>query len=78
MIDMEEKKKGEGDPRFRCHEYWGFSSMFILHYLGDHTVFKGFKHRNSKVKVKPFVTSAPHVKEKVNYFSYTVYIITLA
>ena len=43
MIDMEEKKKGEGHPRFRCHEYWGFSSMFILHYLGDHTVFKGLK-----------------------------------
>ena len=54
------------------------SSTFIIHYLGDHTVLKGFKHHNSKVKVKPFVTSAPHVKEKVNYFSYTVYIITLA
>ena len=65
MIDMQQKKKG-GDSRFRRHEYWGFNSMFILHYLGDHTIFKGFKHRNSKVQTKPFVTTAPHVKEKVN------------
>ena len=32
--------------------------------MGDHTIFKPFSYRNSK-KSKPFVRSAPHIKEKV-------------
>ena len=65
MVDVEGEVKGKGDNCFRRHEYWDSGPFFILHYIGDSTVFKGFKHRNSKVQTKPFVTSAPHVKEKV-------------
>ena len=43
----------------------GFDDIFILHYTGDHTVYEYFVHRNSKNVQKPFITSAPFVKEKV-------------
>lgn len=36
-----------------------------MHYVGDHTVFVPFKHRNSQKQIKPFIRSAPHVKDKV-------------
>ena len=52
--------------QFRRWEYWGFSSLFILHSTGDHTVFSGFAHRNSRKISRPFIRSAPYVKEKVS------------
>ena len=64
VIDTELDKKG--DKRFRRHEYWGVGSIFLVHYLGDSTIFRNFKHRSSKKNTKPFVRSAPHVKKKVN------------
>ena len=36
-----------------------------MHYTGDHSVFKNFEHRGSKKNKKPFIRSAPFVKEKV-------------
>jgi hypothetical protein len=63
MIDTESNSKG--DNGFRRYEYWGIRSLFLIHYVEDHTVFKVFQHRNSKINTKPFVRSAPHVKEKV-------------
>ena len=64
MIDVVDGRKG--DERFRRHEYWGLGPYYILHYMGDSSIFKSFRHRNSKISNKPFVTSAPHVKEKVH------------
>lgn len=46
---------GEGDSRFRRWEYWGYESMFALHYTGDHTVYQAFGHRNSKNQTRPFI-----------------------
>ena len=66
MIDLEVNGKETGDKRFRRFEYWGIGSYFVLHYVGDHTLFVPFKHRNSQKQTKPFVIrSAPHVKDKV-------------
>jgi len=63
-LDTEDKR---GDSSFRRFEYWGIGSYFLLHYIGDNTLFKGFSHHNRKNdKSKPFVRSAPHVKEKVS------------
>ena len=64
-IDLEGNGSKNGDPRFRRFEYWGVGTHYILHYLGDNTIFKGFKHWNSKTSTKPFIRSAPHVKDKV-------------
>jgi hypothetical protein len=64
-IDSEQTPQGGGDMQFRRWEYWGFSGLFILHYTGDHTVFSGFAHRNSRKISRPFIRSAPYVKEKV-------------
>lgn len=75
MIDSEDKKKGEGDSRFRRHEYWGVGQFFLIHYFGDHTVFKSFRHHNSKIQEKPFVTSAPHVKEKVSIIIFLLHFL---
>ena len=62
-IDSMDKKGG--DNRFRRFEFWGIGTYFMLHYLGDDAVFQAFCHRNSKSTSKPFVRSAPHVKDKV-------------
>ena len=64
-IDLEENGSKTGDPRFRRFEYWGVRTHYVLHYLGDNIIFKGFKHKNSKISTKPFIRSAPHVKDKV-------------
>ena len=65
MIDSEHFERNKGDTAFRREEYWGVGPYFLVHYYGDHTVFKGFKHRSSKLNTNQFVTSAPHVKDKV-------------
>lgn len=62
-IDL--KDSPHGDNRFYRYEYWGIDSMFILHYVGDCHIFEGFQHRNSKYKKRPFIRSAPCVKDKV-------------
>ena len=64
-IDVPNDDSGKGDDRFCRFEYWGIGSYFLVHYVGDCTVFGGFCHRNSKDTIKSFVRSAPHVKEKV-------------
>ena len=53
-IDNEQSPQGGGDMQFRRWEYRGFSGLFILHYTGDHTVFSGFAHRNSRKISRPF------------------------
>ena len=56
----------KGDNRFRRFEYWGIGSYFMLHHVGDDTLYQGFSHRNRKNDTsKPFVRLAPHVKDKV-------------
>ncbi|XP_019860322.1 PREDICTED: uncharacterized protein LOC109588615 [Amphimedon queenslandica] len=77
VIDIKEKKKGEGDKRFRRQEYWGVGQFFLIHYFGDHSIFKSFKHRSSKTNTKPFVTSAPRVKEKVSKINYATFSIAI-
>lgn len=57
-IDLEGNGSKTGDPQFRRFEYWGY-------YLRDNTIFKEFKDQNSKTSTKPFIRSAPHVKDKV-------------
>ena len=64
-IDVPNENSGKGDDNFRRFEYWGIGPYFLVHYVGDSTVFEGFSHRNSKDTIKPFIRSAPHVKEKV-------------
>ena len=64
MIDLEEEEKG--DNRFRRFEYWGIGPFFMLHYVGDHSVFKPFTHRSPSKQTKPYILSAPIVKEEVN------------
>ena len=34
----------------------------MIHYIGDNTVFKNFAHRKMS---RPFIRSAPHIKDKV-------------
>lgn len=71
-IDIPDGNAHKGDERFRIYEYWGIGSHFLMHYVGDCTVFEGFCHRNSKDNCKPFIRSAPHVKEKVSeLYAYT-------
>ena len=65
MIDLKNLPKGEGDPSFRRWEYWGYGSYFLLHYTGDHKVYESFSHRSCKNSKRPFIRSAPFVKEKV-------------
>lgn len=55
-----------GDKRFKRHEYWGVGQHYIIHYIGDDTVSQNFANRNSKEKSRPFIRSAPHIKNKVN------------
>ena len=64
-IDVPNDNSGKGDDKFCRFEYWGIGPYFLVHYVGDSTVFEGFSHRNSKDTIKPFIRSAPHVKEKV-------------
>ena len=64
-IDGKDMNKATGNNLFKRFEYWGVGSYFLLHYLGDHTLFVPFEHRNSKKNAKPFVRSAPFIKEKV-------------
>jgi len=65
-IDVKDMKNlHTGNNSFKRLEYWGVGSYFLLHYPGDHTFFVQFKHRNSKKNTKPFVKSAPFIKEKV-------------
>lgn len=73
MIDCEHLNRKRGDPAFRREEYWGVGPYFLIHYYGDHTVFKGFKHRNSKSNTNQFVTTAPYVKEKVKVGTCVLY-----
>lgn len=68
-VDSEILSQKEGDDRFRRWEYWGYKCYFLLHYTGDHTVYKAFPHRSLKQAPKPFIRSAPFVKEKVGKLS---------
>ena len=65
VIDVPNDNSGKGDDRFHRFEYWGIGPYFLVHYVGDCTVFEGFCHRNSNDTIKPFIRSASHVKEKV-------------
>ena len=69
-IDVKDKEKATGENSFKRLEYWGIESFFLVHYLGDHTVFVPFEHRNSKNNTKPFIRSAPFIKEKVQNIPY--------
>ena len=64
-IDSCDLAKEQGCRSFRKWEYWGLSSFFVLHYTGDHRVFKPFAHRGAKEDNKVYVRSAPFVKDKV-------------
>ena len=64
-IDVAGIEKQTGDNSFKRLEYWGIGSSYLIHYLGDHNAFVPCAHRNSKKSTKPFVRSAPHIKEKV-------------
>ena len=63
-IDSEQSPQGGGDMQFRRWEYWGFSGLFILHYTGDHTVFSGFTHRNSRKISRPFIHMISSVRKR--------------
>lgn len=63
-IDVENESKG--DDGFRRFEFWGVGSFYMIHYVGDHTIYKSFAHRNSTKQQKPFIRSAPFVKDKVS------------
>ena len=65
VIDVKGEEKDRGDNTFKRLEYWGIQSSYLIHYLGDHQVYVPFEHRNCRRNTKPFVRSAPHVKEKV-------------
>lgn len=65
-IDLVNIEKESGDSRFKRIEYWGIGSSYMMHYIGDDAIFTPFSHRNSKKSTKPFVRSAPHIKEKVS------------
>ena len=65
VIDADSDDR-HGDKRFKRHEYWGVGQHYIIHYIGDDTVFQNFAHHNSKEKSRPFIRSAPHIKNKVN------------
>ena len=67
----------QGDSRFRRWEYWGYESYYILHYTGDHTIFTTFGHRNSKNTSRPFIRSAPFVKEKVRIINIYIQLLTI-
>ncbi|XP_065885871.1 uncharacterized protein [Dysidea avara] len=60
-IDIESSEQDKGDPRFRRWEYWGFGSNFCIHYTGDQSIFKPFRHRSSKHCWTPYIRSAPKV-----------------
>ena len=64
FIDVEDEERNVGNNTFKRLEYWGIGSSYLVHYMGDHTIFKPFSHRSSS-KSKPYVRSAPHIKEKV-------------
>ena len=63
-IDVAGIEKQTGDNSFKRLEYWGIGSSYLIHYLGDHNAFVPCAHRNSKKSTKPFVRSAPHIKER--------------
>ena len=65
VIDTMEKDKDTGDARFKRYEYWGIGSCYLVHYVGDHSLYKAFKHRNSTKQERPFIRSAPFVKPEV-------------
>ena len=67
FIDEKDEETDIGDNTFKRLEYWSVGSSYLIHYMGDHTLFEPFTHRNSKLS-KPFVRSAPHIKEKVGVF----------
>ena len=47
-------------------EYWGFRSLFALHYTGNRLVYSSFSHRSTKGdQGNVLKRSAPFVKEKV-------------
>ena len=73
-IDANDGGKHRGDNRFKRLEYWGIQSSYLIHYIGDHEIYKPFSHRNCKKSCKPFVRSAPHVKEKVTTCSCSLYV----
>ena len=56
------------------NSYWGYRSYFLLHYTDDHTVYKAFPHRSLKQVSRPFIRSAPFVKEKVATSYKTAYL----
>ena len=76
-IDVKDKEKATDDNSFKRLEYWGIGSFYLVHYLGDHTVLVPFEHRNSKNNTKPFIRSAPFIKEKVQNIIMCTYIIYL-
>ena len=61
-IDVKDKDKATDDNSFKRLEYWGIGSFYLVHYLGDHTVFVPFEHRNSKNNTKPFTGPAESVR----------------
>lgn len=60
----------QGNDQFHRWEYWGYKDFFMLHYTGDHTAYEPFEHRNAKHIKRPYIRSAPFVKEKVICQSY--------
>ena len=69
-MDVKDLPKEQGNMTFWRWEYWGFSSLFALHYTGDHTVYTAFPHRGAKEDTRVFVRSPPIVKEKVIISNY--------
>ena len=69
-IDVNDEGKLSGDNRCKRLEYWGIQSSYLIHYIGDHEIFKPFGHQNCKKSCKPLVRSAPHIKEKIAIHSF--------
>ena len=64
-IEDELCDRRKGNRNFQRWDYWGYKDLYLVHYTGDHTVFHPFKHRSAQKSKRPFIRSAPHVKEKV-------------
>ena len=65
-VDSANLPAEKGDMGFRRYEYWGFRSLFALHYTGNRLVYSSFSHRSAKGdQGNVLKRSAPFVKEKV-------------
>ena len=42
-IDVNDGGKLSGDNRFKRLEYWGIQSSYLIHYIGDHEIFKAIE-----------------------------------